>query len=137
MALTKEQKDSVVAEVTELLKTSKMTVLCEYKGLSVAQAQELRKGAIADGSRVKVVKNRLLRHAASQLENFKDLDLSEYTGQIMYIFVSAVYLKISMQSAICRSMLIAAFSASAILPRWNGATRNPPIRKCSTTASLP
>ena len=56
MALTKEQKDSVVAEVTELLKTSKMTVLCEYKGLSVAQAQELRKGAIADGSRVKVVR---------------------------------------------------------------------------------
>jgi large subunit ribosomal protein L10 len=120
MALTKEQKDSVVAEVTELLKTSKMTVLCEYKGLSVAQAQELRKGAIADGSRVKVVKNRLLRHAASQLENFKDLDLSEYTGQIMYIFnpedeVAAAKLAAQFGKKNPELKLVAAFSDEGVL----------------------
>ena len=86
MALTKEQKDKVVAEVTELLAKSKMTVICEYQGMSVAQAQELRRSAIANGSSVKVVKNRLLRHAASQIEALKGLDLSAHAGQLMYIF---------------------------------------------------
>jgi large subunit ribosomal protein L10 len=86
MALTKEQKDKVVAEVTDLLNTSKMTVICEYQGMSVAQAQELRRSAIENGSSVKVVKNRLLRHAASQIDTLKELDLSGHAGQLMYIF---------------------------------------------------
>lgn len=120
MALTKEQKDAVVAEVTDLLATSKMTVICEYQGMSVAQAQELRRSATANGSSVKVVKNRLLRHAASQIDALKELDLSGHAGQLMYIFnpedeVAAAKLANEFAKKNPELKLVAAFSDEGIL----------------------
>ncbi len=85
MALTKQQKDQVVAEATEILGTAKMVVICDYTGMSVAQAQALRRQALAEGSTVRVIKNRLLRHAAKNLDEYKDLDLSAFNGQLVYI----------------------------------------------------
>jgi large subunit ribosomal protein L10 len=122
MALTKVQKDEIVAEVTDLLTSSKMTVICEYQGMSVAQAQELRRSAIENGSNVKVVKNRLLRHAAKQIEALNTLDLSGHAGQLMYIFnpedeVAAAKLAAEFSKKNPELVLKAAFSNEGVLDR--------------------
>jgi large subunit ribosomal protein L10 len=86
MALTKEQKTAVVGEVADLLMSSKMTVVAEYKGMSVKSMQALRKEAKENGTAVKVVKNRLVRQALSNVEVLKDVDTSALTNQLMYAF---------------------------------------------------
>lgn len=88
MALSREQKESVVAEVVRLLSESKMTVLAQYKGLSVKEMQNLRREARENGTELKVVKNRLFRLAASQVEDLKEADLSEFAEQLVYAFNS-------------------------------------------------
>ena len=45
MALSKAKKVEVVAEVSQLLSTSKLTVLAKYSGTSVKALQELRRQA--------------------------------------------------------------------------------------------
>ena len=86
MALSREQKESVVAEVVELLSSSKFTVLAQYKGLSVKDMQTLRRLARENGTEIKVVKNRLFRLAVSRIESLKDADLSQYAEQLLYAF---------------------------------------------------
>lgn len=86
MALSREQKESVIAEVVELLSKSKLTVLAQYAGLSVKDMQNLRRAARENGTEIKVVKNRLFRYAASQVESLKDADLAEFSQQLVYAF---------------------------------------------------
>ena len=43
MALSRDKKNQLVAELGEALKNAKMTAFAEYKGLTVADLQELRK----------------------------------------------------------------------------------------------
>lgn len=86
MALSREQKESVVAEVKELLTNSKLTVLAQYKGLSVKEMQTLRRSAREAGVEIKVVKNRLFRLTASQVESLKDADLNAFAEQLVYAF---------------------------------------------------
>lgn len=86
MALSREQKEAVVAEVKALLAESKMTVLAEYAGLTVKDMQTLRRTARENGTDIKVVKNRLFRLAVSKVENVKEADLSEFAQQLVYAF---------------------------------------------------
>jgi large subunit ribosomal protein L10 len=86
MALSREQKEAVVAEVKALLADSKMTVLAEYAGLTVKDMQNLRRAARENGTDIKVVKNRLFRLAASKVDGLKDADLSEFAQQLVYAF---------------------------------------------------
>ena len=86
MALTKEQKNAVIAEVSDLLKESKMTVVANYKGMSVKSIQALRKAAKDNGTVVKVVKNRLVKQALSSVDNLKDVETSELKEQLLYAF---------------------------------------------------
>lgn len=86
MALSREQKETVVAEVTELLSKSKFTVLAQYAGLTVKDMQNLRRQARENGTEIKVVKNRLFRLAASKVESLKDADLSAFSEQLVYAF---------------------------------------------------
>lgn len=86
MALTKEQKQSVVDEITTLLSESKLTVVASYQGTGVKALQELRRNAKANGTKVKVVKNRLIAKAVQNNDNLKDVDLSELKGQLLYAF---------------------------------------------------
>jgi large subunit ribosomal protein L10 len=65
MSLNLEQKQAVVAEVTEVLAGAQVALLAEYRGLSVAQMTELRGKARKEGVYVKVVKNTLARRAVS------------------------------------------------------------------------
>jgi len=86
MALSKDKKAEVVAEVSELLKDSKMTVVAKYQGTSVKSMQELRKTARDNGTKILVIKNRLLKKALSGDERFKDIDQGLLSGQLMYAF---------------------------------------------------
>lgn len=86
MALTKEEKNQVVADVSELLAHSKLTVIAEYQGTGVKQMQELRRSARETGTVVKVVKNRLVRQALLATDSLKDTDASVLTGQLLYAF---------------------------------------------------
>lgn len=86
MALTKVQKDDVVAEVADLLQTSKMTVVAKYQGTTVKALQGLRRDAKSNGTKVKVVKNRLVIKAIQANANLKDADTSALTGMLVYAF---------------------------------------------------
>jgi len=86
MSLTKDKKNEVVSEVSELLKTSKMTVVAKYQGTTVKAIQTLRREARAGGTSVKVVKNRLVIKALQQADNLKDVDTSALNGMLLYAF---------------------------------------------------
>ena len=84
MALSRDKKNQLVAELGEALKNAKMTAFAEYKGLTVADLQELRKNAREAGVSIKVVKNRLVRVAMQEVENLKESDTSALKGQLVY-----------------------------------------------------
>ena len=88
MALTKQEKDEVVTEVKELLTTSKMTVVAKYQGTTVKAMQQLRRDARSNGTKVKVVKNRLLKKALEQTDSLKSVDASPLEGMLLYAFNS-------------------------------------------------
>lgn len=88
MALSKEKKHEVVAEVSELFKASKLTVIAAYKGTPVKAMQSLRRQARDTGTNVHVVKNRLVIKALEQTETFKDVDTSALSGMLLYAFNS-------------------------------------------------
>lgn len=84
MAITRDKKQTLVADFSELLATSKMTVVAQYQGLSVAELQELRAAARAKGVVIRVIKNRLVRVTMSQNDTYKDADTSALVGQLLY-----------------------------------------------------
>lgn len=88
MALSKEQKNAVVSDVTDLLTSAKMTVVAQYKGMTVKSIQSLRKEAKQNGTTVKVVKNRLVKQALSNVETLKGVETAALTNQLLYAFNS-------------------------------------------------
>lgn len=84
MAISKQKKNELVADLTELLENAKTTVYAKYQGLTVAELQELRKAAREAGVKIKVVKNRLVRVAMGQIAVYKDTDTTGLTGQLLY-----------------------------------------------------
>lgn len=84
MAITRDKKTALVAEINELLADAKMTVFAQYQGLTVAELQELRAKAREAGITIKVVKNRLVRVALGEHKTYKDIDTSSLTGQLLY-----------------------------------------------------
>jgi large subunit ribosomal protein L10 len=88
MALTKDKKNDVVAEVAALLKASKMTVVTKYQGTTVKAMQQLRRDARGNGTVAKVVKNRLVVKALAQTDDLKDVDVSNLQGMLLYAFNS-------------------------------------------------
>ncbi|MBR5621039.1 50S ribosomal protein L10 [Candidatus Saccharibacteria bacterium] len=84
MAISKDKKKTLVADLTELLSSSKMTVYAKYQGLTVAELQELRRNARENGVKIKVVKNRLVRVAMGEIAVYKDTDTTGLEGQLLY-----------------------------------------------------
>ncbi|NVK31156.1 MAG: 50S ribosomal protein L10 [Gammaproteobacteria bacterium] len=68
MALTRQEKEAVVAEVAEVAKDAHSAVAAEYRGLTVAQMTALRVKAREQGVYVRVVKNTLARIAIAGTE---------------------------------------------------------------------
>lgn len=88
MAITRDKKNTLVAELAELFATAKCTVGASYTGLSVASLQELRAIARENNVVIKVAKNRLVRVALGANEKYKAADSSLLTGQLIYAFSS-------------------------------------------------
>lgn len=88
MALTKQQKQTVVTEISDLLSASKMTVVAKYQGTTVKALQGLRRDARSNGTQVKVVKNRLVIQALKQTAALKDVEVSSLEGMLLYAFNS-------------------------------------------------
>lgn len=86
MALSKTQKNDVVSEVSDLLSSSKMTVVAKYQGTTVKALQQLRRDARANGTKVKVVKNRLVIKAVQANDTLKDVDVNNLRGMLLYAF---------------------------------------------------
>jgi large subunit ribosomal protein L10 len=86
MALTKDKKNEVVAEVAELLGASKMTVVTKYQGTTVKALQSLRRESRVGGTQLKVVKNRLVIKALQQNDALKGVDTTALEGMLLYAF---------------------------------------------------
>ena len=84
MAISKDKKQQLVADLNEILSDAKMTVFAKYQGLSVSELQELRHLARENNVKIKVVKNRLVRVALGEIAVYKDTDTSALEGQLLY-----------------------------------------------------
>lgn len=61
------QKEQIVAEISDKFKKSGSSVVVEYRGLSVAEVTELRRNLRAEGVEYKVYKNTLSSRAAESV----------------------------------------------------------------------
>ena len=84
MAISKDKKQQLVADLNELLSDAKMTVFAKYQGLTVAEMQELRAAAREKNVKIKIVKNRLVRVAMGNIAVYKDTDTTALEGQLLY-----------------------------------------------------
>jgi large subunit ribosomal protein L10 len=89
VALSRDKKNQVVAEVSQLLSEARLTVVANYPGTSVKAMQELRRQARENGTSVRVIKNRLFKQALATNALFKDIDTSLLKGQLIYAFNAA------------------------------------------------
>ncbi len=62
--MKKNDKEKVVADLTERLRTTETLVVADYRGLTMPQIDDLRTKLIEHGARFAVVKNTLTRRAA-------------------------------------------------------------------------
>jgi large subunit ribosomal protein L10 len=62
--MDKSQKEQVVADLVERLRTTESLIVADYRGLTNAQLMELRAKLRGSGARLTVVKNTLTRRAA-------------------------------------------------------------------------
>jgi len=88
MAITRDKKQALVAELSEALASAKAVTFARYGGLSVADLQGLRKSARENGVTIRIVKNRLVRVSLGENKVFKDTDTSALEGQLLYAFSS-------------------------------------------------
>ena len=75
--MLKEEKERVVAELTERLRSTETMIVADYRGLTMSEIDELRTKLLETGARFSVVKNTLTRLAAEaagtkELLNFVD-----------------------------------------------------------------
>ena len=67
MGLNREDKATVIAEISEVVSNSSAMVIAEYRGLTVQAVTKLRAEARKNGVTVRVVKNTLVRRAVEGL----------------------------------------------------------------------
>ena len=88
MAISRDKKNELVAEFTELLTNAKTTAFATYQNISVAQIQVLRAQARENGVVIKIVKNRLVRVVLADIPAYKDIDTSSLNGMLLYAISS-------------------------------------------------
>jgi len=81
----KEDKERVVAELTEKLRTADTLIVADYRGLTMPQIDALRGKLIENGARLSVVKNTLTRRAAEAAGAEALLALLEGPSAIAFI----------------------------------------------------
>lgn len=63
-------------------------MVSKYQGTTVKALQQLRRDARGNGTKVKVVKNRLVIKAMQQNSSLKDTNISDLQGMLLYAFNS-------------------------------------------------
>jgi len=81
----KEDKERVVAELTEKLKSADTMIIADYRGLTMPQIDALRTKLLEQGARFSVVKNTLTRRAAEQAGADQLLALLEGPTAIAFV----------------------------------------------------
>ena len=81
----KEEKERVVAELTERLRTADTLIVADYRGLTMPQIDGLRGRLLEHGARFSVVKNTLTRRAAEAAGSEQLLALLEGPSAIAFI----------------------------------------------------
>src|SRR5215210_6256832 len=83
--MQKSDKERVVAELTERLRTSETLIVADYRGLTNAQIDGLRSTLLEHGARFAVVKNTLTRRAAEAAGADAVLALLEGPSAIAFV----------------------------------------------------
>lgn len=73
--MTRQEKSEVIDYLTVEFKESLAVVVCDYKGLTHKEIENLRKEAKANGTKVQVIKNTLVAIAVKNAE-LGDIDLN-------------------------------------------------------------
>jgi large subunit ribosomal protein L10 len=81
----KENKERVVTELTEKLRSSETMIVADYRGLTMPQIDALRSKLIENGARFTVVKNTLTRRAAEAAGADQLLALLEGPSAIAFV----------------------------------------------------
>jgi large subunit ribosomal protein L10 len=81
----KEDKERVVGDLTERLRTSETLLVADYRGLTMPQIDDLRTKLLEHGARFAVVKNTLTRRAAEAAGNDALLALLEGPTAIAFL----------------------------------------------------
>lgn len=84
MSLTREQKQTVVAEVAEVAAVAHSAIAAEYRGLKVEDLTDLRAKARTEGVYLRVVKNTLAKRALSGTE-FECMS-DQLAGPLLFAF---------------------------------------------------
>lgn len=84
MSLNRSEKEAVISEVTSLAAKAQTLVMAEYRGIAVADMDQLRVAARSNGVSLSVLKNSLVRRAVagSQFESVAE----QMTGPLIYGF---------------------------------------------------
>jgi large subunit ribosomal protein L10 len=83
--MLREDKERVVAELTERLRTSETLIVADYRGLTVTDIDKLRTDLLAHGARFSVVKNTLTKRAAEAAGTTELLALLEGPTAIAFL----------------------------------------------------
>jgi large subunit ribosomal protein L10 len=83
--MLKSEKEHVVAELTERLRTADTLIVADYRGLTNAQIDGLRTKMLESGARFSVVKNTLTRRAAEAAGADALLTLLEGPSAIAFV----------------------------------------------------
>ena len=81
----KTEKEKVVADLVERLRSTESLIVADYRGLTNAQLVELRAKLRASGAQLKVVKNTLTRRAAEEAGTESLLVLLEGPTAIAFV----------------------------------------------------
>jgi large subunit ribosomal protein L10 len=83
--MKKTEKERVVSELTERLKSSPTLIVADYRGLTMPQIDDLRSKLLEHGARFAVVKNTLTRRAAEEAGTDQLLALLEGPTAIAFL----------------------------------------------------
>jgi len=83
--MLRQDKERIVSELAERLKSSQNLLVADYRGLSMPEIDELRTKLLETGARFSVVKNTLTRLAAEQAGATQLLELIDGPTAIAFI----------------------------------------------------
>src|SRR5256714_11626396 len=83
--MLKQDKERVVAELTERLRSTDTLIVADYRGLTMSEIDELRTKLLETGARFSVVKNTLTRIAAEAAGSKEILDLVDGPTAIAFL----------------------------------------------------